>query len=284
MKRAVDVEHGLGVLPGLLEIRIQLLNVTGPKLVQANGPQVGLEVEPDDLLVPLPRLGRYIGLRYVMELVGGIRGAAGINFAVLSEAARDVARLALQVPFTPTTPPAVQVQPSPGPSPAPSPAVTPAPGEWRLIGTKGPTPRNTKFVRRSTSPSGKRGTVRRVGVLYVQIELYERPTGDARISVLWRLPGSKTPKWVLHYYPASGRIVFGRYVIIDEVRRLWQVDPVSVSGVKVSITGSFIDVSVPLAALQPDSPKWEIQVATFYLAPDNTIAWVDWLPRTRISP
>jgi hypothetical protein len=215
-------------------------------------------------------------------VVGGIRGAAGINFAVLSEAARDVARLALQVPFAPTTPPVVQVQPSPGPSPAPSPAVTPASGEWRLIGTKGPTPRNTE-IRTPVNLAIREARYRlESGVLYVQIELYERPTGDARISVLWRLPGSQTPKWVLLYYPASRRIVFGHYVIVDEVRRLWNVDPVSISGVKVSMTGSFIDVSVPLAALQPNSPEWEIHVATAYLAPDNIYRPVDWLPWTRI--
>jgi putative serine protease PepD len=215
-------------------------------------------------------------------VVGGIRGATGINFAVLSEAARDVARLALQVPFAPTTPPVVQVQPSPGPSPAPSPAVPPVPGEWRLIGTKGPTPRNTE-IRTPVNLAIREARYRMDGgVLYVQTELYERPTGDARISVLRRLPGSQTPRWVLLYYPASGRVVFGRYVVVDEVRRLWRVDPVSVSGVRVSMTGSFIDVSVPLAALQPDSPEWEIEVATAYLAPDNIYRWVDWLPWTRI--
>jgi hypothetical protein len=48
------------------------------------------------------------------------------------------------------------------------------------------------------------------------------------------------------------------------------------------MTGSFIDVSVPLAALQPDSPEREIQVGISYLAPDNIYRWVDWLPWTRI--
>jgi len=211
-----------------------------------------------------------------------LRGAAGINFAVLSETARDVARLALQVPFAPTTPPVVQPQPSPRLSPAPSPAVTPVPGEWRLIGTKGPTPRNTE-LRTPVNLAIREARYRvEAGVLYVQIELYERPTGDARINVLWRLPGSQTPRWVLLYHLASGRVAFGRYVIVDEARRLWSLDPVSVSGVRAGMTGSFIDVSVPLAALQLDSPEQEIQVGISYLAPDNIYRWVDWLPWTRI--
>ncbi|MDR7563031.1 MAG: trypsin-like peptidase domain-containing protein, partial [Armatimonadota bacterium] len=76
-------------------------------------------------------------------VVGRVRGAAGINFAVTSEAARDVARLALQVPFAPTQPPAVQTPAPALPTTAPAPAAPPGPGEWRLIGSKGPTPRNT---------------------------------------------------------------------------------------------------------------------------------------------
>gem|GEM_PF-2674865 len=215
-------------------------------------------------------------------VAGGLRGAAGINLAVLSEAARDVARLALQAPFAPTTPPVVPVQPTPGPSPVPTPAATPAPGEWRLIGSKGPTPRNTE-IRTPVNLAIREARYRvEGGVLYVQIELYERPTGDAEIHLGWRLPGSKRPAWVLRYFLARGRVVFGRFVAVDEVRRLWNVDPVSVSGVRVSVTGSFIDVAVPLAALQPDSPEWEIWAATSYRAPDDIYRDVDWLPWTRI--
>lgn len=79
-------------------------------------------------------------------VMGGIRGTTGINFAVMIEAARDVARLALQVPFAPTQPPVVR---TPAPAP-PSPPPGPAPGaefdprELRLIGRKGPIPQNTQ--------------------------------------------------------------------------------------------------------------------------------------------
>jgi len=163
----------------------------------------------------------------------------------------------------------------------PTPAATPAPGEWRLIGSKGPTPRNTE-IRTPVNLAIREARYRvEGGVLYVQIELYERPTGDAQIRVFWRLPGSQSPAWVLLYHLASRRFVFGRYAF-DEGRRVFRVDPVAVSGIGVSITGSLIDVSVPVAALQPDSPDWEIQVATAYLTPDNLYRGVDWLPWTRI--
>jgi len=214
-------------------------------------------------------------------VVGRIRGAAGINFAILSEAARDVARLALQVPFAPTTLPVPQVWPTPGPSPVPTPTTIPSPGEWRLIGTKGPTPHNTQ-VRTPVNLAIRAARYRvQGGVLHLQIELYDRPTGHARIDVHWRLPGSQFPTWLLEYHVASLRVVYGRYAF-DERRREYRANPVSVSDVWVSITGSFVDVSVPVAALQPYSPEWEIQVATAYLAPDNIYRWVDWLPRTRI--
>jgi len=149
------------------------------------------------------------------------------------------------------------------------------------MGSKGPTPRNTE-IRTPVNLAIREARYRTEGgVLYVQIELYERPQGDAQIRVSWGLPGSQSPAWALRYYLASRRFVFGRYAF-DEGRRLSRVDPVSVSGIGVSIAGSFIDVSVPVAALQPSSPEWEIQVVTAYLTPDNLYRAVDWLPWTRI--
>lgn len=214
-------------------------------------------------------------------VVSRVRGAAGLNFAVLSEAARDVARLALQAPYAPTTPPVAQVQPIPGPTPVPAPTVTPGPGEWRLIGSKGSTPRNTE-IRTPVNLAIREARYRvEGGVLYVQVELYERPTGDAEIRVFWRLPGSQRPAWALLYYVASRRFVFGRYAY-DEARRVVRVDPVPVSGIQVSVTGSFVDVSVPVMALQPHNSEWEVYVGTAYRISDNLYRGVDWLPWARI--
>lgn len=74
-------------------------------------------------------------------LMGGMRGTTGINFAVMIEAARDVARLAVQVPFAPTqslvmrTPAPAATSPPPGPAPG----AEFEPRELRLIGRKGDT-------------------------------------------------------------------------------------------------------------------------------------------------
>jgi len=276
-EEVVVLGYPLGDVIGLDDITVTR-GVVSRLLVDQGLLQFDASVNPGNSGGPvLNGRGEAVGI-----VVRRIRGAAGINFAVLSEAARDVARLALQVPFAPATPPVVQVQPTAGPSPVPTPATTPAPGEWRLIGSKGPTPRNTE-IRTPVNLAIREARYRVDGrMLDVQVELYERPTGDSRISLLWRLPGSQTPRWALHYYPTSGRVVFGRYVIVDEVRRLWRVDPVSVSGVRASITGSFADVSVPLTALQPESPEWEISVAISYLGRDNIHWWIDWLSWTRI--
>lgn len=212
----------------------------------------------------------------------GIPGAAGINFAVTSEAARDVARLALQVPFAPTQPPVAQTPAPAPPTTAPTPAATPGPGEWRLIGSKGPTPRNTEI--RTPANLAIREARYRVesGMLHVQVELHERPTGDASIRVFWRLPGSGSPAWGLVYYLATRRWTFGRYMVVDQVRRTFSIESVPVSGVSVTVVGATVEVTVPVDALQPRTPEWEVQVATAYLGRDNLHWSVDWLGWTRI--
>ncbi len=217
-------------------------------------------------------------------VVGRVRGATGINFAVLSEAAQDVARLALQVPFAPASPPAVQTpRPAPAPTVEPAPRPSPGPGEWRLIGSKGPTPRNRE-IRTPVNLAIREARYRvEAGVLFVQVELYERPTGDARIQLFWRLPGAGTPAWALLHYMSSRRTVFGRYVLADEVRRFFRVDPREVPGIRVNITGSFVDIAVPLEALQPRTAEWEVAVVTAYLGRDDVYWAVDWLPWTRIT-
>ena len=213
----------------------------------------------------------------------GIRGAAGINFAVTSEAARDVARLALQVPFAPTQPPVVQTPAPVPPTPAPAPITTPGPSEWRLIGSKGPTPRNTE-IRTPANLAIREARYRvEAGVLYVQIELHERPTGDASMRVFWRLPGSGSPTWGLVYHLPTRRWQFGRYMIVDQARRTFSIDSVQVPGIGVTVTGAVVEVTVPVDALEPRTREWEVQVATAYLGRDNLYWGVDWLGWTRIT-
>ncbi|MCS7236555.1 MAG: hypothetical protein RMM30_11365 [Armatimonadota bacterium] len=80
--------------------------------------------------------------------------------------------------------------------------------------------------------------------------------------------------------PAHG---FGRFVVIDEARRIYRVDAREVPGIRVTVTGSFVDVALPVEALQPRTSEWEIQVETAYLGRDNVYWRVDWLAWTRIT-
>ncbi len=218
-------------------------------------------------------------------VVGRIRGATGINFAVMTEVAQDVARLALQVPFAPTTPSDMQT-PAPAPSPPisiPMPAVTPAPNEWVLIGSKGPTPRNTQ-IRTPVNLAIREARYKRAdSMLHVQVELYERPTGDAELALYWRLAGAEQPSWGLRYFFATRRWVFGRYVIVDQVRKLANLEPVQLPGIRVVVTGRVVDIALPMEGLRPLNAEWEILVRTAYRAPDEVYHPVDWLAWTRIN-
>jgi hypothetical protein len=211
-------------------------------------------------------------------VVGGIRGAAGINFAVLSEVAQDVARLALQS-FAPTTPPVVPVQPTP----TPAIGADLDPRELRLIGRKGPTPQNREVWTPVNLAIREAYYVVRSGALFVLIALYEPPMGDAEISVSWRLPGSSVPRWRLRYFPSTGRYVFGRVVLVDEARRIENVEPVHVEGIRVIAREALIGMGLALSALRPATAEWEIQVGTLYRGPGDRYYWVDWLPWTRIT-
>lgn len=209
-------------------------------------------------------------------VVAGVRGATGLNFAVLSVVAKDVARLASQTPFAPTTPTLTQ-------TPTPSATPTPADGQWTILGSKGPTPRNTT-IRTPTNLAIRQARYRvEDNVLYVEVELYERPTGDAEVALEWRLSGSSLPRLVLRYFVASGRAIFGRVKITDETRRLINVDPLTVQGMQVSRTGTFLHVALPVHALQPPGSQWELRVSTRYRTPNDIYTTVDWLEWTRLS-
>jgi hypothetical protein len=179
---------------------------------------------------------------------GGLRGTVGINFAVLGEVASDVARLALQAPYAPpgprpTTSPVSQPPERAAP---PSPAVTPGPGDWTVIGSKGPTPQRTD-IRTPSNLAIREARYRVEGArLLLQIELYEKPTGDSRLSLFWRLAGATQPAYALNYHLSYRTVEFGRVALSDPTRRLWRVEPIPQPGIRVNVTGSFIDVELPL--------------------------------------
>jgi hypothetical protein len=165
-----------------------------------------------------------------------------------------------------------------------APAATPTPGAegWTVIGSKGPTPRNTEI--RTPSNLAIREARYRVheGRLLLHVELHERPTGDSMLSVRWRLAGASLPTYSLDYYFANRRVVFGRRVVTDPTRGLGRTEPIAQPGIKVSLTGSFVDIELPLEALRPEDGTWEIEVITLYLGRDNLYWRVDWLGWTRL--
>jgi len=77
-------------------------------------------------------------------------------------------------------------------------------------------------------------------------------------------------------------VVFGRRVVTDPTRGLGRTEPIAQPGIKVSLTGSFVDIELPLEALRPEDGTWEIEVITLYLGRDNLYWRVDWLGWTRL--
>lgn len=157
------------------------------------------------------------------------------------------------------------------------------PRELRLIGRKGPTPQNGEIRTPVNLAIREAYYVVRSGALFVFIALYETPMGDAEISVSWRLPGSSVPRWRLRYFPSTGRYVFGRVVLVDEARRIENVEPVHVEGLTVIAREALIGMALPVSALRPATAEWEIQVGTLYRGPGDRYYWVDWLPWARIT-
>ena len=272
-EEVVVLGYPLGDVIGLDDITVTR-GVVSRLLVDQGLLQFDASVNPGNSGGPvLNGRGEAVGI-----VVRRIREAAGINFAVLSEAARDVARLALQVPFAPSSPPSIQTPPPPPPAPTPE----PPPGELRLVARKGPTPRNREIQTPANLAVREAHYAVRDGSVYILVALYDAPAGDAEIWVHWRLPGSSIPRWALRYFPSRGRHVFGR-VIRDEARGLWNVEPVYAEGVVVLPRGTWIGIALPVSLLRPTTPYWEIQVGTSYLGADGTYNWVDWLPWTRIT-